>query len=181
MTMGFRQLTHSQLISVGKVAADRDCFVVLHHLASLAHPSSVTELCALYQAEPPSILEILAALRRQRFVTRVSRGYVSTDLGKRAIGLLQEITRRVSLDSTTGASEPAATTLAPSFESQDIPVVGSWTNNGTSNLATVMFSGSTVAGGAPVPQIKPAEIKTEAPSELSNDTKSDAEPAHSYM
>ena len=103
ITKRFRQLTNSQLISVGKLAADlRDCFVVLYHLANLAYPSSVTELCALYQAEPPSILEILAVLRRLRYVTRVSGGYLSTDLGKRAMGLLQEISQRVSLESTTG-------------------------------------------------------------------------------
>jgi len=179
--MKFRHLTHTQTISVGKVAADRDCFVVLHHLARMARPSSVAELCALYQVEPPAILEILSTLRRLRFVTRVSRGYEKTDLGTRAMGLLQEITQKVSLESTAGASQPAVATLAASFASQDIPVVGAWTNNGSSNLATVMLSGSPVPTDTPAPQIRPAEIKTEPPSELRNGTKSDAEPIHSYM
>ena len=83
--------SETEYLKVGRLAADRDAFLLLFEVARAATPLNLAKLCGRFRAGPEVVDEVFSELAALGMCSRQSGSYLTTPFGESVIALMEDV------------------------------------------------------------------------------------------
>jgi hypothetical protein len=108
----FSEAEYSKL---GRLAADRDAFLLLFEVARTSKPLNLIKLCGRFRAAPELVNEVFSELVALGMGSMRSGSYTATSFGKSAVDLMEDVANEFRLKPEVGTTHASSLAIAHGY------------------------------------------------------------------